>query len=61
MNETYNGQLEPVMKGNLYEIVAKIFRVMVNLKVVIPGFVYIYIFLILILISWDGVDGFTRS
>uniref|UniRef100_A0A914CW44 FACT complex subunit SSRP1 n=1 Tax=Acrobeloides nanus TaxID=290746 RepID=A0A914CW44_9BILA len=37
LKEQYNGKLDTKMKGLLYEIVAKIFRVLVNLKIIVPG------------------------
>lgn len=37
LKEQYGGKLEPHMKGRLYEVMAKLFRILVNQKITIPG------------------------
>ncbi|KIH59625.1 structure-specific recognition protein [Ancylostoma duodenale] len=37
LNEQYGGKLEKELSGPLYEVVSKIFRVLINMKITVPG------------------------
>lgn len=37
LKEQYNGKLEKRMSGTVFEVVSKIFRVMVDMKITVPG------------------------
>lgn len=37
LTEQYGGKLERAMAGTLYEVVSKIFRVLINMKITVPG------------------------
>uniref|UniRef100_A0A1I7XAL1 Transmembrane protein n=1 Tax=Heterorhabditis bacteriophora TaxID=37862 RepID=A0A1I7XAL1_HETBA len=51
LNEQYGGKLEKELSGPLYEVVSKIFRVLINMKITVPGnfigfdFIFIHKFL----------------
>nr|CDJ91183.1 Structure-specific recognition protein and High mobility group domain containing protein [Haemonchus contortus] len=37
LNDQYGGKLEKELSGPLYEVVSKIFRVLINMKITVPG------------------------
>lgn len=37
LNEQYKGRLEKEMSGPVYEVVSKIFRVLMDQKITVPG------------------------
>uniref|UniRef100_A0A915EP54 FACT complex subunit SSRP1 n=1 Tax=Ditylenchus dipsaci TaxID=166011 RepID=A0A915EP54_9BILA len=37
LKEQYNGKLDHTMKGPLYEVLAKLVRVLVDIKIIVPG------------------------
>lgn len=49
LKEQYKGKLEKRMSGTVFEVVSKIFRVMVDMKITVPGSFVGYLFLFLLL------------
>uniref|UniRef100_A0A0M3HKJ9 Vesicle-fusing ATPase n=1 Tax=Ascaris lumbricoides TaxID=6252 RepID=A0A0M3HKJ9_ASCLU len=37
LKEQYKGKLDKKLSGNVFEVMSKIFRVMVDMKIIVPG------------------------
>ncbi|KJH49060.1 structure-specific recognition protein [Dictyocaulus viviparus] len=60
LNEQYGGKLEKELSGPLYEVVSKIFRVLINMKITVPGNFIGYVVSILFLGAYSDTQVMDR-